>query len=528
MNIGLGSIAPTLLLLVEEKFGPSTLQNYDAILRNKPLAPRLSMSWRVVLCFLQALPIGLSAAYKTFSGGQSIHAVNAMDYVSNVSYYGIFPPPGLSRSSFSRTTGISLFVNATLPFLEATSPEVSEEALLDGESNNSEPLLPMFPQPYGYNILLLNNSTTAVLDIFQTGYLAEIQTLLPLGASWLITAPVAATVAGLTDSKTKNPADFNTTYISACSDANGTGHDPWSWDFTRFDMYNEWSLSLLNRKSLSDQSRQYIGIEPNLQVCKRLPAYVQGLDVQRRQCEGTWSITRAGFQLVNGSCSDENLPPDNQLPITYNHLALGAWYVPILAETMTTFSGGGARGNKSDWMLPYMSTSVAAMVWSRLVTLNSPSPSNFSSAGFDMSQYAWTSANGTQLAFQDVRTVYPIDASAQSILYIRPTLQKSLLFYFVLAIQPLLVLLIIGMCVLFYSSPMCRGFGLVSILSGMEIQSLNYLAGASLSGELIKPVKLVISPVTQVGENGVIKYRLAQGFERGVKKRKVQRNVTYH
>lgn len=378
----------------------------------------------------------------------------------------------------------------------------------------------MFPQPYGYNILL-NNSTTAVLDIFQTDYLVEIQTILPLGASWLITASVAATVAGLTDLKTKNPADFNTTYISACSDANGTGHDPWSWDFTRFDLYNEWSLSLLNRKSLSDQSRQYVGIEPNFQLCNRLPAYVQGLDVQMRQCEGTWSISRAGFQLVNGSCRDENLPPDNQLPITYNHLALGAWYIPILAETMTTFSGGGTGGNKSDWMLPYMSTSVAAMVWSRLMTLNLPSPSNFCSAGFDKSQYAWTSAKGTQLAFQDVRTVYPVDASAQSIFSIDSFIPRSSHSASVGLVNYWHVCLV-------YSSPISRGFGLVSILSGMEIQSLNYLAGASLSGKLIKPVKLVISPVTQAGASGVIKYRLTQGFERGVKKKKLQRNVTYH
>lgn len=355
----------------------------------------------------------------------------------------------------------------------------------------------MFPQPYGYNILL-SNSITAVLDIFQTDYLVEIQTILPLGASWLITAPVAATVAGLTDSKTKNPAGFNTTYISACSDANGTGHDPWSWDFTRFDLHNEWSLSLLNRKSLSDQSRQYIGIEPNFQVCKRLSAHVQGLDVQRRQCEGTWSITRAGFQLVNGSCSDENLPPDNQLPITYNHLALGAWYIPILAETMTTFSGGGARGNKSDWMLPYMSTSVAAMVWSRLMTLNSPSPSNLSSAGFDMSQYAWTSASGTQFGFQDVRTVYPIDASAQSIFSIASFILRSSHSASVGLVNYWHVCL-----VLFLTNKSRVRLGLDTFWYGnSKFELLGW--GITVRRADIKPVKLVISPVIQAGASGVI------------------------
>lgn len=64
MSLCLAKVTPTLFILLEARFGESTIQNYDAILRNKPLASRLSFAWRAVLIIMLALPIGLSVAYK--------------------------------------------------------------------------------------------------------------------------------------------------------------------------------------------------------------------------------------------------------------------------------------------------------------------------------------------------------------------------------------------------------------------------------------------------------------------------------
>jgi hypothetical protein len=50
-----------------------------------------------------------------------------------------------------------------------------------------------------------------------------------------------------------------------------------------------------------------------------------------------------------------------------------------------------------------------------------------------------------------------------------------------------------------------KGFGLISILSGIGRGSLNSLAGAGLSGELVENVKLVIQP-TQENQKGLIEY----------------------
>jgi hypothetical protein len=118
MNLCLGTVTPVLFLLLEAKLGPSRVQNYDTILRNKPLASRLNIFWRDVLGIMLALPIALSIAYKTFTGGESALEVIDSDYTSKASFYGMFPPPGLKSGA---STGLSIFFNATLPFLVASS-----------------------------------------------------------------------------------------------------------------------------------------------------------------------------------------------------------------------------------------------------------------------------------------------------------------------------------------------------------------------------------------------------------------------
>jgi hypothetical protein len=114
MNLLLGSVAPRLFLLLEARFGQSALQNYDGILRNQVFASRFSIVWKLVLAIMLRLPIGLSAAYKSFSGGGSAVHINATTYTGSASYYGIFAPSGLQ--SIGKTKGITLFFNATLPF----------------------------------------------------------------------------------------------------------------------------------------------------------------------------------------------------------------------------------------------------------------------------------------------------------------------------------------------------------------------------------------------------------------------------
>jgi hypothetical protein len=184
MNICLASVASHLFLLIEARFGRSTIQNYDGLLRSQVFASRLGIIWRLVLGLMLVLPIGLSVAYKGFSGGESIVHVNVTKYTGNSSYYGMFAPPGIQS-----LVGVSSFFNATMGFAVATAP------LSSTNLSDIDPPLPKDMQPYGYNMLLLSNESTAILDMPQPSYVSAIQSLLADGESWNLTAPVLATVA---------------------------------------------------------------------------------------------------------------------------------------------------------------------------------------------------------------------------------------------------------------------------------------------------------------------------------------------
>lgn len=117
----------------------------------------------------------------------------------------------------------------------------------------------------------------------------------------------------------------------------------------------------------------------------------------------------------------------------------------------------------------------------------------------------WTSSNQTNLTLGDVGLIYPVNDMVK---YTRPTLQKSSLLYFVFAIQPLLVFVLLALMACFLNStPLDKGFGLISILSGIDRESLDVVSGASLSGQLAMKVKLVIRPMRN-SQGDTIRYRV--------------------
>ncbi|SLM39208.1 hypothetical protein LPUS_09700 [Lasallia pustulata] len=413
-----------------------------------------------------ALPLGLSVAYKNFPGGESAIQVNGTTYIGNASYYGMFAPPGLQ--SLGEMTGVSLFNNATLPFAVASSLQTG-----------SEPPLPIHAQAYGFNVLLLNNESTAMLDIPQPSYVSAVQQLLAGGESWNITAPVIATVATFNHSMT-NESYFESFCESAAASSGA---------YTHQSMMNDWAIELVDHASPGDQSLQYIGLTPDpgidyLPNCLDISQYVKPYNINRQLCEGTWTITRGGIQLVDGSCNSTIQLPEKQLVITDNTkgLFLGVWYMPSLVEFLGPFA---TTRNESQWNGPYMATGMAAMLWSRITAV-----ANLQ--------------NFDNLTYEDVGLVYSVK---DTVIYIRPTLQKSGLLYCVLAIQPLLIVIILGLTLMFHSTPLDRGFGLISILSGINRGSLDILGGAALSGELARSVKLVIHPV-QDNHKGALEYHV--------------------
>lgn len=429
MNLCLASVTSTFCLLIEARFGDSILQNYDGILRNKPLAPKLGVRWRLVLTFFLVLPIAASVAYKTFKGGQSAKRVRSEEYVSIPTQYGMVAAPGLMEPG-QRPTGLPQFFNATQPFRASSSPV-----------NGSEPRLPSFPHPYGYNILLLDGNITAVLDTLRPDFITSVQEVLAVGESWVVSAPVIGTVATLDTSKYLNSSAFEASFQSACTQAS---QDDKHWIKGVMNLWDHKVTSsfwLLDKSGdRSDQSTQYVALPPRYKSnisCSDLAAYAQPYNIYRQQCQGTWSITRAGMELTNGSCDGSPLSGDMQRMIVENTLHLVDLYIPALIDFLGAFGPFGPR-NQSEWKGPYTATSVAAMLWSRLVALstfvNSDVSPLITAGGYNASAVAyegWKASDGTLLTYEDVRLLYPVSPSDQRIFYIRPTLRKSHLLYFV-------------------------------------------------------------------------------------------------
>ena len=503
MNLCLGSVIPMFFLLLEAKFGPSTLQNFNGILRNEVFSSRLNPFWRILLSLVLALPLGLSVAYKTFAGGESSKIVDVAAYVGNTSYFGMFAPPGLQV--LGQKTGVSLFSNATLPFAVAAA-----------DHDGIEPPLPKGQQPYGFNMLLLNNESAAALDIPQPSFVSAGQALLAGGESWNISSPVLATVATYNHSRSWDPEMFETDFEEMCDAARRS-----SGAYTHMTMMNEWSIMLLNHPSPGDQTLQYIGFTPDPGIemtpsCSDFFPYAQLFDMSRQLCSGTWSITRGGIELVDGFCNGiKKSPLETQEVILHNSLFLGVWYMPSLVEFVGPFA---TSRNNSAWESPHLAISIAAMVWSRITAMHSPtSQERFFEAPKELAD----------LNFEEAGLIYPGINKAK---YIRPTLKKSFLLYFILALQPLLILFILSLTAsIFYSTPVDKGFGLISILSGIDRESLDILSGAALSGELAKSVKLVLRTVKD-DQRDAIEYHvvLPSSKEAPLRNQKVGRNVVYH
>ncbi|KAI0857302.1 hypothetical protein F4860DRAFT_490160 [Xylaria cubensis] len=505
MSVCLSAVTPTVFLRLETRFGQSKLQNYEAILRNQLLGSKVTFHWRLLLAFMTALPIGLSVAYKKFTGGTSARLVDAVAFTSNDSYYGMFAPPGVMN--IGSHVGITLFYNATTPFVAAVN--------LDDDT--LEPPSLSQPNIWGYNLFLVDNVTAAVLDMPYVNYISSIQSLLADGELWNVSATVFATVATYNTSQTSDPEGWNSTFMEFCN----TVKDNPGAVSARY-LFNDWQLQLVD-DAWGNQTSQYLGIGPgNVDStplsCSTFSQYAFRYDVTRRQCHGSWSISRGDIELTNATCNDTILSDERQVLITNNIMYLGAWFTQPLAELL-----GPLSNFDTPWAHPYRAMTIAAMVWGRIIGIDQSKDQD--PASIANSQSALASGGATNA---DIGFVYP--AMNELVYYIRPTLRKSVALYFILALQPFLVMICLVTAFALQSTPIGRGFGLAAILAGINSQTLGLLEGATLSGKLSRDVKLVARPLHPLHDDSKpkIEYTIVEDNGIQASPSRISRNVYYH
>ena len=134
--------AQLLLLTVGALCGTSTLQNYDATFPNDNLAPLVGKPLKLTLLVLFILPLGLSVAYKTFANGAT-----TLD-LAPISGYNYELGGSVGNLSW---VGVALMANVTLLPIQADIKDIDQSPL-------------QFPSFHGFDMYVINESTTAMLD----------------------------------------------------------------------------------------------------------------------------------------------------------------------------------------------------------------------------------------------------------------------------------------------------------------------------------------------------------------------------
>ncbi|KAM0716299.1 hypothetical protein Q7P37_007744 [Cladosporium fusiforme] len=472
MNLCLEYSLPFLLVLLEARFGSSTLQNYDAILQKTFLGPQMNFLWRSILLLSMMLPLGLSAAYKLFGGGNSTLPVQ---YDGPV-YYGLYPPLGLEK--VGQSTGVSLMSNLSLPFIQNTT---ALELLEAGSA------FPVTPGAYGLNNMLISEHASAALDLPSPEFVSGVRTRLKAGEVWQVEAGVLATVTRQNETVQKHH-DVN-------SEDSAAFWDPY---FAKVDtpkvgfLFNEFEIWMLNNQKENDQTWLFISIQPGPSDNEVFKSKARMFSTWREPCLGIWNITTTTMRLVGGSCNAESaageLDDSLQVIFTNNNLGLDVFFMPTLIEYLGPFA---TSRKGSVWELPTMTSTIASMMYSRVTVLNGPLPAgNEGAAG---------------------RSYAP--RSKQTITSTRPSLSRSPWLFVIICVQPVLLSLSMIGTWLLYSVPVDRSFGLISILAGIDRISLQRLDGASFSAKLRSEVRLSIAVQEPTGGHSKIRYTV-DGQER--------------
>ena len=479
MNKCFTSISPKFFFVNECRWGRSTLQNYDAILRNSIFVSYMSISWRltILICTFFPILLGYACKDKIFTGDAStISILNPVNQTPH--FFGLAGPPGMENNW---ATGVSYMVNATSPWYSAT---MDKTGAIDP---------PKFPAAFGFNTLMLSETSSAMLDIPMPEYIELLR-------SWLqrfttvpsieISATVHATVSSYNDTieTLRNETTFWDSFRNLQNKTLVTDQ--------KYGLGQPLRISLLASDNAPDNASYcFLDWHPMApgSIQNRTRANALYFNTVREICHGTWILTMDTLQLIEGSC---NQSLDQSLDLVDQSIFKAGYhftdyYLPILTEYLLRW---GTPWNSTlhiwlppkpqwdPWLIPSYTTVVASMYWSRMTA--------------KIGYYNWPNKDPSMPDFRVILVnnseIYYTPKDETFILHVPVISQRSWLLYFILAFQPGLCVMIFLIGFILYDSPLDNNFGMIPILAGVWTSTLPLLKGASISGRLKKPLPLTI------------------------------------
>ena len=453
------------LLTFETRFGASTLQNYDSILRYSVLDAHVNVFLKATIACVFALPLGLSASYKLFVSGTTAVPMTPVSLA-----FGPVGPPGLVEGV------LSMMLNATLPLLIRSNVSYQSEPLLRLPTDTS-----VTNGSFGFNAQILSENTTALIDAPLATELARLKNIIKADEVLEVSTYVNATICTL----------------------NSTGYSPERAD------PDYWQI--LNQTGLQPPSIATYGTGLNFAAATRQHDYsfiilsmwdtrkketfeseAIGFNLFRGQCNATWQINQEGTTTLKSAnnctsapqyfhpCMGENIPSGFnitnlnrtdalQVPLTCNQEGVSYIAVWPLYDLL--------------WLQPVYPVwvaAVASMAWAELSYTNGParwaSDTPEDESAWDHSQFPMLKYQAQVKLTKNIRTLH----------------RDRWPLYLVLAVQPILLLAAYLGRTALYCTPVSNGFGLITLLAGVSRESLGVLRGAAFSGRLAKPVRIRI------------------------------------
>jgi len=437
MDLCTSKLTTIVFLQLETRWG-SLLQNYDSIIKRSVLGSllnsrRASQRWTLLLASSLAFPLLLSVSYKTFVGGKITTVLRTSGGV-----YGLTGPGGLANFS----AGSSLMINATIPFMSTNASQ-----------------LPSPPHPFGFNMLLLENNSVAMLDAPSSSYVDAIRENLHSGQSYTAAAEVKALAWHLDPEVEQNRHDES--WWKQFYDK-GSAKEP---VYISLYKWHKWLSTLWKDDQISDF---FILLTPHEKDRKVRPTKERfqkealKFASQHLICDGKWKITRSTVDLIEGNCTRRF---DAELPAGCVALHLND-AVFLLGD----FLGEMETGKLDEKAMVRLTAVVSALFWSRLAAYcGIDSPTNHLPSD-DLAQFRYHRAD------QAWKTVI--------------VLKRSPLLALVLLAHPIIALVLLIVRISFCSAPVSGGFGLISVLAGYRSNEGDILRGAGLSGDATDRIEL--------------------------------------
>ena len=440
----------TIVFLQLETRWASLLQNYDSIIKRSVLGSliyrrRASQRWTLLLASSLAFPLLLSVSYKTFVGGKITTVLHTSE-----GDYGLTGPGGLANFS----AGSSLMINATIPFMSTNATQ-----------------LPPPPHPFGFNMLLLEKNSVAMLDAPSSSYINAIRESLHSGQSYTVAAEVKALAWHLDPEVDQHRNDES--WWKQFYDK-GSGKEP---VYISLYKWHKWLSTLWRDSQISDF---FILLTPHEEDRKVRPTKERfqkealKFASQHLICDGKWRITRSTVDLIEGDCTRRF---DTELPSGCVALHLND-AVFLLGD----FLGELETGKLDEKGKVRLTAVVSALFWSRLAAYcGIDSPTNHLSSD-DLAQFKYHRAD------QAWKTVI--------------VLKRSPLLALILLAHPIIALALLIVRISFCSAPVSGGFGLISVLAGHRSNGGDILSGAGLSGDVKDPIELSFDTLDESCDDG--------------------------